>query len=139
MRELFEVYFGQSAEPAVHEQQAKAVWEKIRLLAVSVSILREEKASKEWRQAGGDVTDATRIEDVKARFGPKLAPAVYRHVETEACAGRREEMLEKKWGLFCKVMERCGRAVGPQMKKRMTQRWQHLVGKKAVGLGVLSL
>ena len=63
---------------------------------------------------GGDVTDATRIEDVKARFGPKLAPAYARHVESEACAGRCEEMLEKKWGLFCKVMERCGRAVGPE-------------------------
>jgi hypothetical protein len=24
-------------------------------------------------------------------------------------------MLEKKWGLFCKVMERCGKAVGPEI------------------------
>ena len=110
--ELFEVYFGQSAEPEVHEQQAKAVWEKIRLMSVSVFIPCEKKAFR--RQAGGDVTDATRIESVKARFGPKLAPACSRHVESEACAGRREEMLEKKWGLFCKVMERCGRAVGPK-------------------------
>ena len=23
-------------------------------------------------------------------------------------------MLEKEWGLFCKVMERCGKAVGPE-------------------------
>jgi hypothetical protein len=114
LRELFEVYFGQSAEPAVQEQQAKVVWENIRLISVSVFIPCEKKAFRRWRQAGGDVTDATRIEDVKARFGPKLAPAYARHVESEACAGRREEMLEKKWGLFCKVMERCGRAVGPE-------------------------
>ena len=59
------------------------------------------------------------FEDVKARFGPKLAPAYARHVESEACAGRREEMLEKKWGLFLKVMERCGRAVG--LGQRMKQ------------------
>ena len=74
----------------------------------------EKKAFRKWRQAGGDVTDATRTEDVKARFGPKLAPAYARHVKSEACAGRRDEMLERKWGLFCKVMERCGRAVGPE-------------------------
>ena len=114
LRELFEVYFGQSAEPAVQEQQAKVVWKNIRLLSVPVFIPCEKKAFRKWRQAGGDVTDATRIEDVKARFGPKLAPAYARHVESEACAGRRDEMLERKWGLFCKVMERCGRAVGPE-------------------------
>ena len=114
LRELFEVYFSQSSEPAVQEQQAKVVWKNIRLLSVPVFIPCEKKAFRKWRQAGGDVTDATRIEDVKARFGPKLAPAYARHVESEACAGRRDELLERKWGLFCKVMERCGRAVGPE-------------------------
>ena len=62
----------------------------------------------------GDVTGPTRIEDVKARFGPKLALAYARYVEPEACAGKRDDQLEKKWGLFCKAMERCGKAVGPE-------------------------
>ena len=52
---------------------------------------------------------------MKARFGPKLALAYERHVESESCAGRRNDMLEKRWGLFCKVMERCGKAVGPEV------------------------
>ena len=114
LRELFEAYFAQSAEPAENEQRQKERWQGIRLLSVSEFIPCEKKAFRRWRQAGGDITDASRIEDVKARFGPKLGPAYSRHVEAEACAGRREEMLEKKWGLFCKVMERCGKAVGPE-------------------------
>ena len=114
LRELFEAYFSHSAEPAVCEQRQKEKWKKIKLLSVSLFIPAEKKAFKKWRQAGGDVTDATRIEDVKARFGPKLALAYSRYVESEACAGRRNEQLEKKWGLFCKAMERCGKAVGPE-------------------------
>lgn len=51
---------------------------------------------------------------MKARFGPKLALAYARYVESEACVGRRDDQLEKKWGLFCKAMERCGKAVGPE-------------------------
>ena len=108
LRELFEVCPSQPAEPAVQGQQAKVVWGDVRLLSAPVFVPCEEKASREWRQAGGDITNATRIEGVKARFGPELAPAHARHVEGEACAGGRDGLLERKWGLFCKVMERCG-------------------------------
>ena len=75
MRELFEVYFSQSAEPTVQEQHAKMVWINIRLLSVPDFIPCEKKTFRKWRQAGGDITAATRIEHVKARFGPKLAQA----------------------------------------------------------------
>ena len=117
LRELFEAYFSHSAlsaEPDVCEQRQKEKWKKIKLLSVSLFIPSEKKAFRKWKQTGGDVTDATRIEDVKARFGPKLALAYARYVESEACVGRRDDQLEKKWGLFCKAMERCGKAVGPE-------------------------
>ena len=51
LRELFEVYFSQSSEPAVQEQQAKVVWKNIRLLLVPVFIPCEKKAFRKWRQA----------------------------------------------------------------------------------------
>jgi hypothetical protein len=94
--------------------RAKAVWEAVSLTSVSDFIPSEKKAFKKWRQAGGEVSDATRIEGVKARFGLKLDAAYKQHVQNEACAGRRDGRLEKEWGRFCKVMERCGKAVGPE-------------------------
>jgi hypothetical protein len=43
LRELFEAYFAQSAEPAENEQRQKERWQGIRLLSVSDFIPCEKK------------------------------------------------------------------------------------------------
>lgn len=72
LRELFEAYVSHSAKPVENAQRQKERWQGIRLLSVSDFISREKKAFRRWRQAGGDITDASRVEDVKTRSGPKL-------------------------------------------------------------------
>jgi len=80
---------------------------------VATFILTEKEAFSGFKMAGGDLSDQTRIADVKARFSDKMLTAYESFLESQACLAKREPMLEKRWGKFCKVMERVGKAIKP--------------------------
>jgi hypothetical protein len=48
---------------------------------------------------------------VKAWFSDKMLTAYESFLESQACLGKRDPMLEKQWGKFCKVMKRVGKAI----------------------------
>ena len=81
---------------------------------ISDYIPEEQGAYEDFCDAGGQISEATRIEISKAKFGVKLQAGYDLHVQTEACKHGPDELLEKSWGRFITVLEKVGRAVGPE-------------------------
>jgi hypothetical protein len=111
LQEVFTAYYTQPQNRKRSEQKAEKVWGNLQIGSVAEFIPAEKKAFKRWKQAGGDVTDSTRIKNVKGRFNKKMRKAYKQYKKAEAAAGRRDPMLEKKWSRFCKVFERVGKAL----------------------------
>ena len=76
-------------------------------------IPEEEEAYADFRAAGGEISDAARIEMTKAKSGADLEAAYRSYVKMEACRHGPDELLENRWSMFVSVVEKVGRAIGP--------------------------
>ena len=70
LQELFIVFFGVSANKQVGEDKAREVLNNLRVeAAISDCIQEEQEAYQDFCDAGGQISEATRVEISKAKFG----------------------------------------------------------------------
>ena len=116
LQELVVTFFGESVSRQQSEDKARAVLDALKIHTVSEYIPEEEEAHKDFRNAGGDISEADRIKVTKKKFGVKLKKAYDSFVEMKAIENGPDEMLEKRWGRFLTMLEKVGGAVGPEGK-----------------------
>jgi hypothetical protein len=111
MQQIFTAFFEKPGNRDSSEKQAKKAWKALQITSVAEFIPLEKKAFRRYKQAGGDVSEASRIKTVKKKFSAEMKKAFKQYKKAEASAGRGDEALEKKWGTFRSVFERVGKAV----------------------------
>jgi hypothetical protein len=111
LQEIFAAYFSKPGNRDSNEKKAERKWKEMKIYTVAEFIPLEKKAFRKYKQAGGDVSDASRIKTVKKKFSKEMKKAYKAHKKAEASAGRGDDTLEKKWNKFLKVFERVGKAV----------------------------
>jgi len=111
LQRILTVYFSKPGNKKKSEKKAEKKWRQLQVQPVSKFIPMEKKAFRLWKQAGGDITDSSRIKIVKKRFGKELKSAYKSYKRVEAANGDKDDGLEKDWGKFCKVLEKVGRAL----------------------------
>ena len=80
------MFFGVSADRQLGENKAREVLDSLQMEAIISDYIPEEQgAYKDFCDAGGQISEATRIEVSKAKFGVKLQAGYDLHVQTEAC------------------------------------------------------
>ena len=87
------------------------MWEQLQITSVREFIALERAAFRVWKRAGGSISDATRIVDIKLRFSEKMDAAYRAFILSEDTHGRHDPQLEKQWSKFKVVFRRVGQAV----------------------------
>ena len=64
-----------SVNAAVDEQVAKELWEQVKIENVREFTALERRAYRNWKRAGGSISDSTRIQDIKSRFSTQMLAA----------------------------------------------------------------
>ena len=111
LQKIFAAYFSKPGNRDSNEKKAEKKWKELKIDSVAEFIPLEKKAFRKYKQATGDVSDASRIKTVKKKFDKKMKKAYKEHKKAEASAGRGDDTLEMKWSRFLKVFKRVGRAV----------------------------
>ena len=116
LQEMFVMFFRVSANRQLCEDNRREVlnslWVKA---AVSDYIPNEQEAYTDFCDVGGQISEATRVEISKAKFGIKLKAGYDLYVQTEACKHGPDELLGKGWSRFITVLEKVGRPAGSKM------------------------
>ena len=87
---------GVSADRQRREDEALSFLEKLKIeTTVSDYIPEEKEAYKDFEDAGGEISDATRIGITKEKFREDLSTLYDSHVKMEACKHGPDELLEK--------------------------------------------
>ena len=111
VKQILVCYGSKSVNAALDEQVAKGLWEQLEITSVREFTALERRAYSDWKRAGGSISDSTRIQDIKGRFGSQLLAAYNAYVLSEDTHGRHDPQLEKQWSRFKQVFRRVGQAV----------------------------
>ena len=111
VKKVLVAYGSKSVNAAVDEQVAKELWEQVEIESVREFTALERKAFRNWKRAGGSISDSTRIQDIKSRFSDQMLAAYKAYILSEDTHGRHDHLLEKQWSRFKAVFRRVGQAV----------------------------
>jgi hypothetical protein len=111
VKKVLVAYGSKSVNAAVDEQVAKELWEQVEMTNVREFTALERRAYRDWKRAGGSISDSTRIQNIKSRFGSQMMAAYNAYVLSEDTHGRHDPQLEKQWSRFKQVFRRVGQAV----------------------------